>query len=192
MKKLIWFTTTSILLLLFVIPAFLAASINMTPANDQPGYDSNVRLSIYGERQITQTFISRQKNLMAIATSIKNPNLKNKKDITLNLYDESENLIRSSVLNGFNIGDGDFMKFIFGEIKDSKDVKYSFTLSSPASGPGEILEVFIIEPNEDILEYSYEDEDHFGGIPMVTFHKPESSLETVKLVYSNWISKLLP
>lgn len=191
MKKMIWFTTVSILFLLFLVPVILAGTINMTPAKDQPGYDGSARVSIYGKRQFSQTFISTEKNLVAIATSIKNPNLKNKKDITLNLYEEDGNLIRSTGLNGLNIGDGDFVKFVFGEIKESEGVQYSFNLSAPTAGPGEVLEVFIIKPTDDILEYSYEDESFPGGIPLVTFHKPESSLNTIKIVYSNWLSRLL-
>lgn len=191
MKKLIWFTTLTILFLLFIVPGILASALDMIPANDQPGYDSNKRLSIYGEKEITQTFISRDKNLTAIGTSIRNPNLKNQKEIVFNLYDENGSLIRSSTLNGLNIEDGDFVKFVFDKINDSLNKTYTFTVSSPAAGPGEIIEVFIIKPTEDVIEYSYGEEIHPGGAPIVTFHRPDSQLEIVKLVYSNWLSRLL-
>lgn len=192
MKKMIWFTTASILFILFVVPGIMASAIKMIPANNQPGYDYNRRLSIYGIRVISQRFISKEKNLTAIATSIRNPNLKNKKEVILNLYDKDDKLIRTSVLNGLNIEDGDFVKFVFPPIPDSKDVEYLFTLSSPMAEEGETIEVFILDkPETGIIEYSYEKEVHPGGVPMVTFHKPESKLETVKMVYFNWLSKLL-
>jgi len=191
MKKLIWFTTLTVLFLVFIMPGLMALTIDMIPASDQPGYSGSTRVSIYGERQFSQKFISRDKNLTAMGTSIKNPNLKNKQEINFNLYDKDKVLIRTAVLNGFNIGDGDFVKFVFQPVPDSGGKEYSFTLSSPAAGPGEIIEVFIIEPTPDIIDYFYEEETHPGGIPMVTFHKPNSKLELVKTVYFNWLSRLL-
>ena len=191
MKKLIWFTTLTILFLVFIVPGLMALTIDMIPASDQPGYGGSARVSIYGERQFSQKFISRDFNLIAIGTSIKNPNLKNKKEIFFNLYDENGSLIRSSTLNGLNIEDGDFVKFVFDKVNDSLNKTYTFTVSSPAAGPGEIIEVFIIKPTEDVIEYSYGEETHPGGAPIVTFHRSDSQLEIVKMVYSNWLSRLL-
>lgn len=191
MKKMIWLTTISILFLLFIVPGILASALDMIPANDQPGYDYDKRLSIYGERLLSQKFISRDKNLTAIGTSIRNPNLKNQKEIVFNLYDKDKNLIRSSILSGKNIEDGDFVKFVFQSVPDSSGKEYSFTLSSFDAGPGETIEVFIIEPTADIIDYFYAEETHPGGIPLITFHKPDSKWEIVIGVYSSWFSRLL-
>jgi len=190
-NKIIIFTTTTILFLLFVLPVVMLIPIKMVPANDQPGYGDMGRVSVYGLRQFTQEFLSTDTNLMAIGTTIKNPNLKNKKIIKFNLYDEKNNLIREVKLNGFNIGDGDFVKFVFEPVPDSSQKKYNFTISSPEAGEEEILELFLIGPTDTVLDYSYDDETKLGGIPMVTFHKPDSRWETVKLVYLNLFSKLL-
>lgn len=85
------------------------------------------------------------------------------------------------------------MKFVFSPIPDSRGVEYSFTLSSPAAGAGETLEVFILDkPTPEILEYSYEGEVHPGGVPLVTFHKPDSRWQTVKEVYLQFFARLLP
>ncbi len=191
MKKMVWFTTFSILFLLFVVPGLMATLIKMVPANDQPGYGDKGRVSIYGIRDFRQDFISKDKNLIAIATTIKNPNLKNNKDIIFNLYDENNNLIRTTTINGFNIGDGDFVKIIFEKVADSKNKKYYFTLSSPDAGQEEVVEVFLTGPTSEILSYTYDKETHLGGAPIVTYHKPDSRLETVKLVYLNLFSKLV-
>lgn len=190
-KLIVSLTTFVILFLLFVVPAFLAMLIKMIPANDQPGYGQMGRVSVYGDRTFTQYFISKNKNLTAVATTIKNPNLHNKKDINFNLYDSDNKLVRSVVLNGFNIGDGDFVKIIFTPIVDSESKKYYFTLSSPDAGDEEIIEIFLTGQTDEILEYFYDGETKTGGAPIVTFHKPDSRLETVKLVYSNLLSKLL-
>ena len=191
MKKMIWFTTISILFVLFIVPGIMASAIKMIPAGDQPGYGPR-RLSIYGIGELSQKFISKEKNLTAIGTTVKNPNLKNKKEVVLNLFDANNNLLRKSVLNGFNIGDGDFVKFVFEVVPDSLDKEYSFTLSSPTAAADEIIEVFLIDgPANGIIEYTFGEETHEGGIPLVTFHKPDSQWEVIRGVYSNWLSKLL-
>ncbi|PIU71665.1 hypothetical protein COS80_02060, partial [Candidatus Woesebacteria bacterium CG06_land_8_20_14_3_00_39_27] len=72
------------------------------------------------------------------------------------------------------------------------DKEYSFTLSSPTAAADEIIEVFLIDgPANGIIEYTFGEETHEGGIPLVTFHKPDSQWEVIRGVYSNWLSKLL-
>lgn len=192
MKQMIWLTTFTILFIVFVVPGVLALKLSMTPASDQPGYSSDHRASIYGKRQISQKFMSREINLTAIGTSIKNPNLKNKKEIALNLYDGTNNLIRTSFLNGRNVQDGGFVKFVFEPILDSQNKTYSFTLSSPDAGPEDEIEVFLISSStESVLEYTYDNITYSGGIPLVTFHKPDSKWQIMKTIYSNLFSRLL-
>jgi hypothetical protein len=193
MKKMIWLTTLSILFLIFVSPGILAFTLDMIPAADQPGYNSDKRLSIYGLRDAKQKFVSQEADLTAIGTSIKNPNLKNKKEIFLNLYGEDKNLVRTAVLNGQVVPDGAFVKFVFPPIRDSKGVTYTFTISTPtADDPEETIEVFYIEsPTESILEFTYDEETYPGGFPIVTFHKPASKWEIVKSVYSDLLSRIL-
>jgi hypothetical protein len=178
---------------IFLVPAILAMTLKMVPAGDQPGYNSDQKLSIYGKRGISQRFISKEKNLTAIGTSIKNPNLKNKKEIILSLYDENNKLIRTSVLNGQNIQDGDFVKFVFEPVPNSLNKTYLFTIFSPEAGPEETIEVFYISsPADSVLEYTYDEKTYPGGLPIVTFHKPESKWEVVKKVYASWFFRFIP
>lgn len=194
MRKMIWLTTIFVLFIVFVIPGFLAASLKIIPANNQPGYNSNVRLSIYEEREITQRFISKVNNLTAIGTSIRNPNLKNKTDVNFILYDDTGNQVRSVVLNGQNLEDGSFVKFVFPEVPNSEGKNYSFRVSSPGAGPGETIEVFILDKpdtSSGMVDYSYLGKAYPGGVPFVVYDKPISRLNTVKRVYTNWLSRLL-
>jgi hypothetical protein len=189
----IWLTTLSVLFVVLLVPAILAMTLKMIPAGDQPGYNSDQKLSIYGKRGISQRFISKEKNLTAIGTSIKNPNLKNKKEIILSLYDENNKLIRTSVLNGQNIQDGDFVKFVFEPVPNSLNKTYLFTIFSPEAGPEETIEVFYISsPADSVLEYTYDEKTYPGGLPIVTFHKPESKWEVVKKVYASWFFRFIP
>ncbi len=190
MKKMIWLTTLFVIFLIFIVPGILALTLDVVSAGDQPGYNSDKRLAIYGERGVSQKFVSKEKNLTAVGTSIRNPNLKNKKEVIFNLYDEKGNLIRTSILNGQNFQDGDFVKFYFGPIPDSENKTYSFTLFSPGAGPEETIEVFYFNSStQNIIEYTYDEKVYPGGLPLVTFHKPGSKWEVVKSVYSGWLSR---
>lgn len=184
------FTILTILFLIFVLPILMIVPIKMVPSGDQPGYGDLGRVSVYGLRDFKQVFLSKDNNLTAIATTIKNPNLKNKKDILFKLYEENNNLVRNVILNGFNIGDGDFVKIVFEPIADSKDKKYYFVISSPTAGEEEIIELFLIKPTNEVIEYTYDEETKLGGIPMVTFHKPESLSSSIKAIFFNIFSKI--
>jgi hypothetical protein len=193
MKKLIWFTTAVVLFLIFIVPAILALGLKLIPGSDQPSYNSDQRLSIYLTRGVTQKFVSQEANLSAIGTSIRNPNLKNKKDIILNLMDENMKVIRTSVINGQNVQDGDFVKFIFDPISDSANKTYFFTLASPEAGPEETIEVFYTQsPPSWIEDYIYDNTTYPGGIPIVLYFKPTSKVTVIKEIYSNLFSRLLP
>jgi len=190
MRKLIYFTTTLILSLVFLAPAVLALDIKSIPGNDQPGYSQT--LDVYGSRDISQRFVSQVANLSAVGTSIKNPNLLNRKDITFTLYDENMKLVRTDTVNGLNIEDGSFFKFVFEPIPDSQNKTYIFNLKSPKAGPEDLIEVFLSQnPPNWIVEYNYDLKTYPGGIPIVIFSRPTSKLETVKEVYSNLFSRLL-
>lgn len=193
MKKLIWATTIAILFLVFVVPGLLALPIDMLPANDQPGYSVNDKLSLYGKRTISQTFTAQADNLTAIGISLGNPNLKNKKGIILSLYDENNNLLTASVLNGLNLEDGDFVKFVFSPISESEGKKYSFTIISPEAGPEEVIYIYHTKTIPDWSQWAkFTDgieKEVEGGLPFVTFHKPKSKLDVIKKVYSRFLPR---
>lgn len=191
MKKLIWFTTISILFLVFIAPAVLALGISLVPGDSQPGYNPDLRLSIYKDRDVTQRFISQDANLSAIGTSIRNPNLKNKQDIILALFDDRMNLLRTVTINGQNVEDGSLVKFVFDPIPDSNDETYIFTLASPDAGPEETIEVFVVDMPGWIQQYTYDQKVYPGGLPMVLYFKPVSKFAVIKDIYSNLFSRLL-
>ncbi len=192
MTKMIWLTSLSIFFVIFVVPALLAATLKIIPNGDQPGYDGSKKLSIYGNRHVVQKFIAQEKNLTAIGTSIKNPNLNNKKDIIFDLYDQVGNAIREVHLSGKNIQDGDFIKITFDPILDSTGKTYTFSLSSPESGSDDDIEVFIIDsPTNSIISYTYDKETRLGGLPMVTFYKSDSKWQVIKRIYLDLFSRIL-
>lgn len=193
MKKMIWFTVITVLGIIFIVPMFLSLFIPMIPSGVQPGYDPNIRLSIYSNIVFVQKFVSKANNLTAIGLSIRNPNLKNQSEIIFNIYNPDGTLIRDVKISGRNLEDGSFIKFIFPPIIDSMNKEYLFSLSSPGAGAEETIELFIIKEGGEsgIIEYSYGRENHPGGTPIVLYSKPDSKFSVIKSVYSSWLSRLL-
>lgn len=183
--KIIKFTTIFILTIIFVLPAIMATQIKMIPGGVQPGYDGAKRVSVYSDKVFVQEFISKSNNLTAIGTSIKNPNLKNKSDVILKVYDENRNLLRQTVVNGFNLEDGSFVKLVFEPIVDSRDKKYYFEITSSQASVDEIIELFITKESETAISYTYEDETFKGGAPIVLYYKSEGVLKNIVEVYSS-------
>lgn len=194
MKRMIWLTTVFVLGLLLLVPVVLSMGLKMIPVNTQPGFNYDVRVSIYRDRVFVQKFTAQKENLTAIGMSIRNPNLKNKADVIFNLENLDGSIVRSVLLNGMNLEDGSFTKFVFDPIPDSLGKEYLFTISSPGAGPEETLELFIIgaDDKSGIMEYSYMGEAKAGGTPIVQYVKPVSKAEVIKEVFSNLLSRLLP
>lgn len=191
MKKLIWATTLIILFAVFVFPAVLALGIRYLPANIQPSLEGTK--DVYRTFTVSQEFTSLESRLTGIGMSIKNPNLKNKKDITLNLYNTKGDLLRTAILNGSVIEDGSFVKFMFDPIQDSKNQIYTFVLSCPSAGPEEVLPIFYTVNKPSWMgKMMYTETEVIGGVSMVMFNKPESKLIVIKEIYTNWFSRLLP
>lgn len=185
MNKLIWVTTASILFLVFIVPGILALFIKMVPYNDQPGYDVDHRLSVYFTHKVSQKFTSQEDNLAAIGITLGNPNLKNKKEVKLDLFSE-DTLVRTSSLSGLNIPDGGYVRFEFNPVTDSKGKEYVFTIQSPDAGEVDVIYVY---HTKNVLEWMGEirfNEEVFeeGKLPFVTYHKPKSKLEIIRKVYS--------
>ncbi len=195
MKKLVIFTTITVLTLVFVVPGVLALPIKVVPFNDQPGYSTDYKRGVYGKFVVWQEFTSQEDQLTGIGLSIGNPNLKNKKEVILNLYEGRSGQdydlgkpTRQSVLNGQNISDGAFVRFLFDPIADSKSRNYFFTLNTPEAGREEVINIYFNHDRPDwIGELKIDEEVIDGGMPLVTYHKPLSRFAVIKNIYGNWL-----
>lgn len=189
MKKLIILTTSFVFLLVFVLPFVAALFIKIIPGSDQPGYFE--RRAIYGPITVSQEFVSENENLTAIGTSLGNPNLKNKNSIILVLFDSSGREIRTSMLNGFNVGDGAFVKFTFEPIADSLGKRYTFTLSSHDAGAEQVINFFVsTTKSSSVGPAVYGKEVLANGLPIVTYFKPASHLAVVRQIFISWLSRI--
>lgn len=191
MKKLIWATTLIILFVVFAFPAVLALGIRYLPANIQPSLDGTK--DVYRTFTVSQEFTSLGSGLTGIGMSIRNLNLKNKKDVVLNLFNTKGDLLRTAIINGGIIDDGSFIKFMFNPIPDSKDQKYTMVIECPTAGPEEISPIFYTTNKPSWMgKMIYAEAKVDGGVSMVMFNKPESKLNVIREIYTNWLSRLLP
>lgn len=122
------------------LPALLSFAIKLIPGRVQPSLNSTEK--IYGKYVAVEPFLATRDNLSAIGTSIKNPNLKNIDDVVISVYDQVGNLLRESIVNGRNIPDGDFIKFKFDPIKDSKNRMFNVILYSRSVDAASPVEIF--------------------------------------------------
>lgn len=187
--KLILFTTIFVLCLVFLLPGVFSLRIKYLPVSDQPSLDRTEK--IYGEKVLKQKFISSENNLTAIGLSIKNPNLLNKDDIDLTLF-EGDIVVRSHKLNGANIEDGAFVKFIFDPLLDSKEKEYEFSLSASGAKDATALEPFISsnKPKNTGSLMIGEQEATGSSLSYVSFYKPEGKLLLMSEIYSAWFGRL--
>jgi hypothetical protein len=189
MKKLVWLTSLLVVFALLVLPAGLSLGLKYLPANIQPSLDET--RDIYSVRTVSQSFMSLKPRLTAIGMTIRNLNLKNKKDLIFSLYSTKGELLRRVIYNGANIEDGDFIKFVFDPIPDSQNQNYTFVLECPTAGAEEVLPVFITKTKPSWLgNLIYNNEPDAGGVAIVAFYKPESKLKVIEEIYSNLFSRL--
>lgn len=183
-------TTILIFFMVFILPALLALGIKNTPDRYQPSLDRVQQ--IYSDVSLSQRFTSTENNLSMIGMSIKNPNLENKKDIFLSIFDENNNLVQQSILNGKSIPDGEFVKFKFPPIKDSKNKIFNFNLSAPSSSKSEALEIFLTKEEingVDDLKVSVIDigqKEASMSVSFVPFYRAISPVTQILNIYDNW------
>lgn len=165
------FTLVFILILIFVLPSVLSFGIRYLPGGIQPPFAGTIKID--QNYSPSQSFTASLDNLSGIGVSFKNPNLINKKDIKLEIY-QDQNLLRSSILNGNQIADGNFVRFHFDQVINSKNQQYIFKLSAASVLNNEALEVFLT-PNSEIS--------------FISLYKPAYFFTPIIMIYSSWINK---
>lgn len=146
------FTILFVLFMLLLAPALLSFAIREVPLKSQGALVN--RHKIYGDIVARQEFVSPKNGLSAIAVTIRNFNLMNKKDMTLSVFSDNK-ILRQATVNGANIPDGALVKFKFDSIFDSSGKRFTLTLSSPDSLSGEAFEMYFGEDNKTIAFSDY-------------------------------------
>ncbi len=126
--------------LVILFPALLSLGIRIIPGQMQPSLGTTER--IYSTSVVTETFTASRNNLNGIGLSLKNPNYQNKQNVVVSLFSEEGELLGESTVNGVSIPDGDFIKFIFKPVEESRGKNFVFVLSSVWSQDSDATEVF--------------------------------------------------
>lgn len=187
MKKEVLFYILAILIIVF-LPGILSMGLKLIPGKIQPSLD--ITRKIYGKYVVAEPFLATRNNLSAIGTSIKNPNLKNIDDVVISIFDESGNFLQESVVNGRNIPDGDFIKFKFSPIKDSKNKMYTIILSSKSKDGINPVEIFYTNQypvSEKISDNLIVCEDELSG-KMVISSIDKSDCKIVEVINNNGLT----
>lgn len=183
------FTILFTIFLSFMLPFFLALFLREIPNDPQPSLENTQQIS--KEATLSQHFISSTDNLSAVGMSIKNPNLRNRKDLTFQLFLENE-LLREVKKNGTSIADGAFVVFKFQPISNSENKKFVFQLHAPESSNEESLEVFFTSQNPVWSKELYVDSKlHDLDISFVTYQKKMNILSLPAMVVDQWWKKII-
>jgi hypothetical protein len=187
--KQILLTTFSILFVAWLLPFLLAAQLKDIPFDTQPSLEFTEK--IYGEKILSQPFIAVEDNLSTIAVTVKNPNLLNKKDLIMSLYNQQGELLRTAIINGWTIPDGNFTKFRFDPLRGSKNQQFLVTFSSPESLEGSAFEIYGKFDSGAPLKMTLNDRMENGIVSSVTFYKSQNILSTPLSIYQQWLSRFL-
>lgn len=159
--------------ILILLPFMLTFFIRDIPSGLQPSLDYTEK--IYSTNIVTQVFVAQENRLSGIGVSIKNPNLANKKELSIKVLDMNDQVLRTINKSGKTIADGDFVKIMFEPINDSKDKEYKLIFESSGSSLGEALEVFIDDSTQDVS--------------FVSYYKPANFFSVFTNIVRGWFSK---
>ena len=95
--------------------------------------------------------------------------------------------MRTTVVNGASIEDGDFVKLIFDPVESSLNRKFKVDLFSRPTGKEDVLQPFYTQEeiswmSNIVLDNGLEARELEVSLAMVTFHKPASKLALVKQI----------
>jgi len=105
---------TIIFLFVIVIPSTLIKETYLI------NYESISDLKPLTNKEVYVQKISNSHNLNSVSIMIKNPNIKNKEKIFVDLEDEKQNKIEQFVISGANVGDPSWVKLKFVPIPNNE------------------------------------------------------------------------
>lgn len=189
MNKLIISSISLLIFTFIILPLCATFAIKVIPGGIQPSLGNTIK--IYGQYVYSESFISPADNLTGIGVSIKNPNFANKKKTIVNLYDDKDKLIKEVTLNGRNIADGKFVKILFEPITNSKDKKFTWSISSSESTFEDALEIFLTDKRPTwSLDFRVNNKPLQSGMSYITLHRPETNITVLQMVIADWMNKI--
>lgn len=187
--KEVYITIITIILILSA-PFFLSMGIHDIPLNIQPSLEQTQK--IYGKIIVSESITIPVDNFSIVGVSVKNPNFASKEDLTLAIYDVNNMLIRTSLINGKSIQDGNFIKFVFSPIADSGGKNYLLTFSAPSATWDTAFDIFLTNQKiEGMGPLMVNEKIIPGEISLVSFYKPNNFLSTFSIISGRLLNRVI-
>jgi len=151
--KYLWLITFAYLFAALVFAFSLGFGIKRLPDIGQPKTDYEVW--IYKNHDITQTITPQHNGLNILTVYMRNVMLRNRQPVIFSLRDSAGRIVREIDLNGYNVVDGDSVRFQFPQIPDSAGKTYQLVFSSPTSGFTDAIGVGISGKTISFQAYYY-------------------------------------
>jgi hypothetical protein len=164
-----WLITITYCLLPIAFALSLSLFIRRLPDIGQP--ESNQFQWIYSGHPVSQTITPQHNGLNVITTYLKNVSIRNQEPFTFELRDRT-GIIRTINLTGYNIGDGDNVRFQFPPIMNSANLTLTLTLTSNSQKVSAIG----VGYSESAQSIAYQ-----------TFYFPTSRILILKSVINNFV-----
>lgn len=175
-----------VVFLVLISPAILAFGIRSVSFEDQPPHHGSIK--VYGDVIILQVIAVSENNIRGIGVTLRNPNLVNKEEISVSLYDQSGNFVRQSIISGKSIPDGAFIKFLFPLIPDSQGKTYVFEMTSPSSVEESAFEIYFANQGSG---FKINEETREGQLSIVPIYQPESISKLIINIYQGFWRRLV-
>jgi hypothetical protein len=172
LKNKFWLLTIAYCLVPIAFALSLGLLVRRLPDVNQP--QSNQFLWIYSGHPVSQTFVPRHDGLNVINIYLKNVSLRNQDPFTFTLSDSSE-VLRQINLTGYNIGDGDNVRFQFPPIMNSANLPLTLKLTSDS-------------PQNIAIGAGFS--ESAKSIAFQSFYFPTSRLSVLKAVAVNFIKNI--
>lgn len=167
----------------FLIVSFIAFGILLSlgvrrlPDVSQPQVKKEVW--IYKGHEVSQTIRPLHDGFNVVHIYLRNVSLRNQDRFVFTVSDSGGTVIRKIDLTGYNIGDGDNVRFQFAPIPDSAGKEYTINLSSPETTYAKSIGVGFISGNNYPGGDAHVSGETPGDIAFSAFYFPTNRLEVI-------------
>jgi hypothetical protein len=168
-----WLIAGGYILAAFVFALGLCFGIRRLPDVSQPRLEKEVW--VYSGHSVSQTIVPGHDGFNVIDIYLRNVALRNQSPFTFVLSDASGQPLRTIRLTGYNVVDGQNIRFQFDPIPDSRSRQLTFTLSSDS-------------PENLAIGAGYSSADK--SLTFRSYYYPSRRWEVISSVLSGWTETL--
>ncbi len=193
MPKRYFFPFLTLIVVPLVISFGLSLSLLINRVPDSQQGIVQKELWIFRGNPVSQTIVPENNGLNVITMYLRNVILRNRDSLIFSLSNANGQEIRRINLNGYNVGDGDNVRFQFEPLSDSAGRQFTITLSAPDT---------LSDQTAVGVGYNYSTDAYpqgqalapgisSGDLAFQLFYSPTSKLQLVKTAGSHFLSHLI-